>query len=300
MPYCDRCDRSFQSWNSYRQHILNSPRHNICDECDRDFDSWWGLHQHYIQSPRHHYCRECYSHFEDHEELIDHCLAVHHYCESCDQFFRSEHGLQEHDRQSHYYCVDCRRFFNSESNLRAPIDNLPQHMNSSVHRPKNVPCAFEFRGCTQSFVSKSAMILHLESGSCVSGANRTMINRWVRLHDRNNTITDPSRLLTDGGGATRYFATERSWNSYTNAYECVLCHKTFGTLDALNRHLASPKHEDKIYRCPLSTCLTTFSTLSALCQHVESERCGVLRFRAAREGMDHLLSNMQRLRIQGE
>lgn len=44
----------------------------------------------------------------------------------------------------------------------------------------------------------------------------------------------------------------------------------------------------------------TFSTLSALCQHVESERCGVLRFKAAREGMHNLLSDMHRLRIQGE
>lgn len=167
-----------------------------------------------------------------------------------------------------------------------------------MHRPKNVQCAFQYRGCTQSFVTKSAMILHLESGSCVSGADRDMINRWVRLNDRDNVVTVPSRLLTDGGGTTRYIATERSWNG--SRYECVLCHNTFGTLDALNRHLASPIHQERIYRCPLSTCLATFSTLSALCQHVESESCGVLRFRAAREGVENLLRDMHRLRIQGE
>ena len=171
-------------------------------------------------------------------------------------------------------------------------------MNSSVHRPKNVPCAFQHRGCTQSFVSKSAMILHLESGSCPSGADRTMINRWVRLNDRRNVVTVPSRLLTNGGDDTRYIATERSWNGST--FECVLCHGTFGTLDALNRHLASPRHLERTYRCPLQSCSITFSTLSALCQHVESERCGVLRFPAAREGMGNLLSDMSRLRIQGE
>ncbi|KAG8219330.1 hypothetical protein J3R82DRAFT_213 [Butyriboletus roseoflavus] len=292
-PYCERCDRDFQSWPSYHQHISDSSSHNVCDDCDEDFDSWWGLKQHYVQSPRHHYCRRCDTEFEDDEDLIDHCLDEHDYCEECDRFFRNAFGLQEHNRQSHHYCVDCRRFFNSESNLRA-------HLKSSVHRPKNVLCAFEHRGCRQSFVSKSAMILHLESGSCMSGADRTMINRWVRLQDRNNIVTVPSRLLTNGGATPKYVATERSWNCFANAYECVLCHGTFRTLDALNRHLASPRHEERSYRCPLSTCLTKFHTLSALCQHVESESCGVLRFKAAQEGMDGLLDNMHRLRIQGE
>ncbi|KAI9569464.1 hypothetical protein HD554DRAFT_2217037 [Boletus coccyginus] len=288
MPYCDPCDRGFNQWFSYRQHLLNSSNHHYCGDCEEDFDSQIALEQHYIQSPRHYYCRRCGSHFEDDDELITHCLDQHHYCDRCDRFFKSAHGLHEHNRQSHHYCVDCRRVFNSESNLRA-------HMNSSVHRSRDVLCAFQHRGCTQWFVSKSAMILHLESGSCPSGADRTMINRWVRLNDKNNVVTVPSRLLTYGGDDCRYIATDRSWNG--SAYECVLCHNTFGTLDALNRHLASPRHQERTYRCP--HCLATFNTLSGLCQHVESESCGVLRFRAAREGMDNLFRHMGRLSIQG-
>lgn len=167
-------------------------------------------------------------------------------------------------------------------------------MGSSVHRSKNVPCVFQ--GCREYFVSKSAMILHLEAGKCTSGVDRNMVNRWVRMQDRHNVITVPSRLLTDGGETTRYFATGRSWNGA--AWECVLCHNTFQSLDALNRHLASPRHQEKTFQCPLSTCRTRFTTLSGLCQHVESERCGVLRFSVVRDGMDRLL-DMSRLRIQG-
>ncbi|KAF8554350.1 hypothetical protein OG21DRAFT_1099906 [Imleria badia] len=272
MVHCDRCDRYFQYWSSYQQHVSDSSNHHICDDCDKDFDTWRGLEQHYIQSPRHHYCRQCDTHFDDDEELEEHCIEEHYYCDRCNKFFQGANGLHEHNRQSHHYCVECRRVFNSESNLRA-------HMKSSVHQPRNVPCAFQHRGCTQFFVSKSAMILHLESGACPSGADRRMIDRWVRVND-----PEP-----------QYIATERSWNG--SAYECILCHNTFRTLDDLNRHLASPKHQGKIYHCPLSTCLTRFNTLSGLCQHVESESCGVLRFRAARDGMEYLLSDMGRLRI---
>ena len=305
------CDRWFVDWHAYHQHMKNSSRHNYCGSCNEDFDSYEDLRQHWIQSPSHSFCRQCDTHFDDDDDLLEHCLDEHHYCQRCDRFFRNANGLHEHRRQSpshaNVYCVECRILFNSESNLRAVSASvvycpngsliLVQHLNSSVHRPKNVPCAFQHYGCTQWFVSKAAMISHLEAGACVSGANRDMVNRWVKQQDRHGVITDPSRLITNGDD-TRWIATERSWNGY--AYECVLCHSTFRTLDALNRHLASPRHQERMYRCPLSTCLMRFNTLSGLCQHVESERCGILRFRSAREGMDRLLGDMGRLRIQGE
>ncbi|KAG9313887.1 hypothetical protein JVU11DRAFT_4655 [Chiua virens] len=132
----------------------------------------------------------------------------------------------------------------------------------------------------------------------MSGATRAMIDRWVRVQDQGNVITVPRQLLTNGEDTPRYIATERSWNG--SAYECVLCHSTFRELVDLNRHLASPRHQEKIYRCPMSSCLARFNTLSGLCQHVESESCGVLRFRMVREGMDSLLNDMHRLRITGE
>ena len=168
-----------------------------------------------------------------------------------------------------------------------------QHLNSSVHRPKDVICPF--RGCDRTFVSRSALVLHLEEGACRSGIDRATINRYVRQYDKNNIITDPSRLLTSGADSdnTKYYATERSWNGYR--YECYLCHSSYASLVSLNRHLASPIHHDKIYICPASSCRSRFTTLSALCQHIESEKCGVSKFKAVQHTMDSLLGQMGRL-----
>ncbi|KAL4063896.1 hypothetical protein V8B97DRAFT_654122 [Scleroderma yunnanense] len=285
MPYCDRCDRDFRSYHAYEQHIDNSARHNICDDCDIDFASWTGLKEHWVQSPRHSYCQYCDCHFDDGSSLLDHYRDEHYYCEKCNRVFKNEYGLHEHNRQSHYYCESCKRVFQSPSNLSA-------HMNSSTHRSKDVPCPFN--GCDQSFVSKSALILHLESGGCKSGVNRQMVNRYVREVDRTNIITNPSRLLTGGDNTdVSYTATDASWNG--RAYECVLCHNLFRSLRDLNRHLASPRHQSKVYRCPLDTCQVQFSTLSALCQHIESEKCGVSRFKVVKHTMDNMLSGVTRI-----
>ncbi|KAJ7652618.1 hypothetical protein B0H17DRAFT_957783 [Mycena rosella] len=288
MPDCDRCQRYFNSYSALRQHENNSPYHHICDNCDKDFTSWNGLKEHYVQSCVHDYCQHCDSHFDDARELEEHYQASHYYCAKCRKFFQNAVGLHEHYRQSdqHHYCESCRRLFLSASNLNS-------HLNSSLHRPKDVPCPG--RRCRLAFVSHSALILHLESGTCSSGADRQAVNRRVREYDTNNIITDPARLLTAGvgGSQTRYFATSASWNGAE--YECYLCHRGYHSLAALNQHLASPRHEDKIYVCPLSSCREHFSTLSALCQHIESGRCGVSKFKVVQNTMDNLMGSMRRL-----
>ena len=158
-------------------------------------------------------------------------------------------------------------------------------------------CPFRFRGCNKKCVSSSALFQHLEEGVCHSGIDRTTINKYVRQYDSNNIITDPSRLLTSGTASenTKYYASERSWNGYK--YECYLCHGTYTSLSSLNQHLASPIHQNKIYICPASTCRARFTTLSALCQHIESEKCGVSKFKAVQHTMDSLLGQMGRLTL---
>ena len=308
MTYCERCDRSFGSWSALYRHKADSSRHNICDDCSKDFPTWTGLKEHWVQSPRHPYCQRCDDHFDDFSELEDHYNDSHHYCPPCKRFFVNDYGLQEHYRQSHHYCSSCKRIFRSESNLKSVYQyhhkficivftDQPflQHLNSSHHRPKDVVCPF--RGCDKKFVSRSALVLHLEGGACQSGIDRATINRYVRQYDTNNIITDASRLLTNGTASdnTKYFASERSWNGYR--YECYLCHSSYSTLASLNQHLASPIHQDKIYICPGSTCRARFTTLSALCQHIESEKCGVSKFRAVQHTMDRLLGQMGRLTL---
>jgi hypothetical protein len=86
---------------------------------------------------------------------------------------------------------------------------------------------------------------------------REQLNRLVVRADTNNYITNPNHLLTGPLGhyeprpSTVMWATDRAWNGW--AFECFLCHSTFATLVDLNKHLQSPRHEEKIYRCPKST-----------------------------------------------
>jgi Zinc-finger of C2H2 type len=258
-----------------------------CHRCERYFPSHYALTEHLSKSPMHNYCVACGHDFYDAEDLEDHYLDVHRdtRCAPCNKIFKNSRGLHEHYRQSPVhaskYCAPCERLFQSESNLRS-------HLNSSTHQTKDLPCP---AGCGLKFVSRSAFLLHLEAGSCRSGIKRSDVNAYVRSRDTSNYITDPSRLLT--ASDTTYYATGASWNG--RAYECYLCPNEYRTLSALNQHLASPKHQAKIYRCPLTTCQEKFSTLSGLCQHVESGRCNVMKHRAVQNVMDGMVSGMKRL-----
>ncbi|KAG5634632.1 hypothetical protein H0H81_001322 [Sphagnurus paluster] len=138
------------------------------------------------------------------------------------------------------------------------------------------------------------MLFHLDSGTCASGMNRRLLNDNVRRLDRNNIITDPSRMIGGGDGTqdeVTYYATNAAWNGH--GYECYLCHSAYNSLRALNQHLASPRHQNKIYFCPLQTCRVRFTTLSALCQHIESERCGVYRFQAVKNTLEGIVAKLK-------
>lgn len=90
-----------------------------------------------------------------------------------------------------------------------------------------------------------------------------------------------------------YIANSASWNG--RAYECYLCHSEFGSLKALNQHLASPKHQEKNFICPNRACRQSFVAVSGLWQHVESERCGVIKFNGVRQQLDGLMGGMRLL-----
>ena len=58
---------------------------------------------------------------------------------------------------------------------------------------------------------------------------------------------------------------------------------------APNQHLHSPAHENTKYLCPpaWNGCKTQFKTLSGLMQHVESETCGVAKFKQRFKNVVH-------------
>lgn len=267
-------------------------KHWYCRQHDRDFKSEPGLHTHYRQSLDHHFCFECEEDFDDEDELWDHSVEDHHACWDCHELFDSYSDLQQHDQEEHDYCTPCGRDFQDGHSLQ-------QHLNSKLHRPSTIMCPGP--KCNKSFISPAALTHHLESGACRSGMTRKKLNGLVVRADKNNYITNPSRLI--GGPPGEYeppmsasaWATELSWNGME--YECFLCHSTFKTLDRLNQHLQSPRHDQKIYKCPKPDCGVEFVTLSALCQHVESGSCGVRMFRQVQNAMESLTRGFNAISI---
>ena len=141
------------------------------------------------------------------------------------------------------------------------------------------------------FPSISAMTIHLESGTCVSGATRQKLNDSIRSRDKNHLITE--RLLTYPGanGPVDTWASDAAWNG--RAFECYFCPRNFRSLQALNSHLKSPVHEQKMYKCP--KCAVRFTLFSGLVQHVESESCGISRFREVKDTMDRMTHGLSRM-----
>ncbi|GJE97000.1 hypothetical protein PsYK624_132100 [Phanerochaete sordida] len=154
-----------------------------------------------------------------------------------------------------------------------------------MHQPKNIHCPGH--GCTRAVSSTADLVLHLESGTCSSGFTRAHVERGIVTLYRNGVVTNTRRLIQGPDGALapraqpQTWATAASWNGA--AFECVLCIHTYARLDALNAHLRSPAHADKLFKCPSAYdgCDQRFGTVSALVQYIDDGRCGVRKFQRA-------------------
>ncbi|KAI5118107.1 hypothetical protein M0805_003461 [Coniferiporia weirii] len=288
--YCQRCDKHFNTDNGFINHSVS--KHYFCVEHRRTWDTAEGLRQHYIQSGDHYYCTICSTLLNDEYDFLNHGEKYHYVCGSCVTIFASSNALINHNDCEHYYCRECDRVFQTAANLAS-------HKASSIHKPRNVNCPG--RGCRKAFISVSALILHAESGTCPSGVTRSTVDAFVARLDRQNVITNPARMITGPYGhqtppaEPEYWATERSWNGY--AYECFLCDSTFRTLWSLDAHLKSPRHRERIYRCPMAGCGQEYQVLSALSQHVERGSCGARRNTQVQSVMDRLTNGMRTITI---
>lgn len=183
----------------------------------------------------------------------------------------------------------------------------------------------------------SALLHHLESGSCRSGLTRQELNAIVQFRDIDRIITsghllsletstvgpdfssptESHTLFTPQSSFRNFPLPPRTGSSYSGqltpqsdnsrqeslspsfstGITCPLCpanRKRFCTSQALQDHLSSLAHDQKIYHCPLTLypartdgpqMMKYFFTLSGLTQHIESGACkdGEDTFRKAME-----------------
>ncbi|CAG7937571.1 unnamed protein product [Penicillium salamii] len=190
--------------------------------------------------------------------------------------------MQSADHFSDRYCRECKKYFQNAHNLR-------QHLNSRTHRGSDVKCPF----CNTGFVTPSGASHHLETGSCPGAPrlNRESIARVVQRLDTTGVIA--KKQIEWHEQNVEYVANSSSWNG--SGYECYLCHRNYRTLLALNQHLKSPAHAQKVYHCPNRGCAKEFTALAALFNHLESESCRFMRFenvqRVHRQLTDQITSN---------
>ncbi|KAH7012643.1 uncharacterized protein B0I36DRAFT_256317, partial [Microdochium trichocladiopsis] len=159
-----------------------------------------------------------------------------------------------------------------------------QHLNSRIHRGTNIACPF----CDRSYATATGLIHHIETGSCpqAPNLNRDQIYRIIRSKDSHGVMT---KNLLDWHGSDSYEATGRAWNGY--AYECYLCHRSFTTLKGLNQHLGSPVHQQSFYHCPKRDYRQDFKNLAGLINHLESEKCGFMRFNDVQNRAQDMMRN---------
>ena len=205
---CSHCKRAFRTEESLRQHFEAShsdpPKKvsgPICDTCKKSFPGQDGLDQHQrTVHPSQFRCCDCEQDFISEHALDQHLSDKSHQkipCQICEQCFASKLALNRHIVTEHHASVDPKRnlyragvhgCFICQRRFSQKID-LDQHLTSLKHHPlSDLPCIASDK-CKRRFVSPSALLHHLESGTCRSGIDKHTINNIVRDNDVERVIS---------------------------------------------------------------------------------------------------------------
>ncbi|KAF2111719.1 hypothetical protein BDV96DRAFT_176031 [Lophiotrema nucula] len=256
-----------------------------CEVCTRTFVDCHAARQH-MDAIGHWGCDTCTAEYWSKAASIQHMNAKCHWaprfeCEACNADFATQQEARRHmDQLNHWrthWCSDCKKGFQNENNLR-------MHLNSNIHRGSNISCPF----CRRAFATATGVTHHLETASCPNARNlnREAILAEIRRRDPNHLIT--TKLLTYPISSDSIEATEHCWNG--DFYECYLCHREFRSLGALNQHVNSPVHKQRVYHCPSRGCSKEFVALAGLFNHLESESCGAVKFDVVQRNVGGFLS----------
>ncbi|KAG6008282.1 hypothetical protein E4U21_004744 [Claviceps maximensis] len=262
-----------------------------CPLCTRSFNTASACQQHINDTG--HYprveCETCYRDFPNRHAAVQHMNALDHWapkfpCDTCDLEFFSEDAADSHmGDYGHWrhYCKACDRRFMNENNLR-------HHLNSRTHRGRSIDCPF----CKAGYTTASGLTHHLETGSCpvASRVNRESILRTIRDRDPGGFITN-RQIAWHNEQDLGYEATDQAYNG--DSWECYLCLCEFSTRRGLNQHLNSPRHKEKVYKCPnkRSGCPKLFVSLAGLFGHLESEQCSFMRFEHVQKHATRILNS---------
>ncbi|KAL3435051.1 hypothetical protein BDV09DRAFT_81993 [Aspergillus tetrazonus] len=190
------------------------PRKHFCTRCQKGFGTVQAKQRHISDSLKHHPCSLCSSptDYPTKEELNEHLEYDHNVCTACDRQFKSPGQLVQHDVDKHNMCQTCRRYFSSPSNLKS---------HKITHARRDIGCP----GCSRQFPMNSAMMLHLEAGTCTSGVDLDEINH----------------LAFECYQAQSYKSSNTNFN-----FECPTCQTPFLFMSGLLQHIESDCCEEEL------------------------------------------------------
>ncbi|KAF7970082.1 hypothetical protein HWV62_25066 [Athelia sp. TMB] len=212
-------------------------------------------------------------------------------CPNCNKVFKTAIGLNAHRAAKHlgYSCDACSRSFKS-------LGALDQHVRDSpAHNYSDESTEYD-DDWEKSFALPSAIAHHIESGGCSKGIDRHRVTAAVHSMGVTPMVSLAHRIQGPSGfsgpsNIVRYSASEQAFNG--TSYECYLCHRGFRTLGSLNTHLSSAAHDVDEFKCP--KCSVKFKLISSLIQHIETEVCGLARFKQVEDHTSALTAQFSRL-----
>ncbi|WAQ85040.1 hypothetical protein PtA15_5A614 [Puccinia triticina] len=272
---CAPCGRQFRLYQHYQDHMIHSSRHYYCAPCRRDFESRDALDSHLSQPDEHMICEWCRILVG---KLRHHNQRHHEKCLECNQWYEDANDIHRHRSLAHteVYCVPCQKLFGNSK-------ELTMHLTSYAHQPLNVEC--DHPSCGQQFISKVALVQHLETGTCQSGVNLEEVGHYFSRHcDRGQQFVRRGLIFP---AALEEIICDK--NGY---YPCHICLESFLHKRELVSHLKSLQHTDhghKAYKCPSARCgRAGFDSLSDLMIHLDNGDCGITHARELYTMVDEL------------
>ena len=308
MAFCDRCDRSFINDRALEQHVADSSDHHVCSECLKDLSSAHGLLQHAKQKHGRIVCEECPDRdFVDENALRQHRASKHQRRSlsiltdadaseealesgSAASYASTQDGSPSVHQPECYACPapHCERLFASGGALMQHLEGgvcaaallspYGERSPAGVQLPSLVSVPVRVDQQHANNISVIAVV----STHSVTGRHDTAGQRILaEVPSVVGRLNSNAKFVTRRGESD--IATEDSWNGAR--YECVLCHKTFMSLPALNNHLRATGgvHKTKVFRCKHANgsraCGKKFRDLKEMVEHLEEAACGVKRFK---------------------
>lgn len=311
--HCCDCDRDFIDEQALSQHLQHKvhpakvdsskPNEYPCAKCDRKFKTKPALYQH-LSSLVHNplsdikcvASSDCAARFTSPSAMILHLESGK--CSS--RMTRGKLNLlvqsNDHERvisKGPEGLLTAAQFdFNSQSGPRSDPESdldvgLAHMQNNSVEgalgkRPENLCLSsYDYSDSGSDSGSDDGVPIYTPLSADMRSpiAGTSAEDFWTRLLSKCVTIgSNPPSILTPGSSF------ELTESNTIAALFCPLCpaeRKAFHSIEALQMHLASPKHAPKAFHCPTILVSTKkrgnesrrFRTLSGLTQHLESGAC---------------------------